>query len=395
MLPFSLPCAKEVHVSYHPRIVRCLLPVLAGNGVAGYPLAKGQPGVSLRSTGQLLFAGLLLPLMVAVTTLALPGHPLQARAESSLAPARLALPLVIASAREGNNGHAFTSPLPTPCQARPPASLPTETARQWLPQLASSRASEASGDSTDADARPQPEPTPDGQDREAFVPILMYHHVAEPQPGWDALRRGLTVSTGLFQEHLDYLRAAGYRSIGLEDLVRHLTLGEPLPPKPVILTFDDGYRDHYTNAYPLLVNYGFTATFFLVTAPIDQGSPEFLTWEMVREMHQHGMSFGAHTYTHPDLRGQTTDYLVWQIVGSAEAIEARIGEKVRFFAYPSGAYDDNVIAVLRSAGFWAALTTEYGCHEHSKLLWTLPRIRVTPEDTATSLAAKLSSCTPP
>ena len=235
-------------------------------------------------------------------------------------------------------------------------------------------------------------PTPDGVRREQAVPILMYHHVSDPQPGWDRLRRSLTVSETQFRGQLVYLRGRGYQTVHLAELVNHLTTGAPLPEKPIVITFDDGYRDNYEVALPALQEYGFVATFFLVTAPIDEGSPEFMTWEQVKAMHQAGMEFGSHSYTHPDLRGKSEDYLVWQLVGSKEAIEERIGEPVRFLAYPSGAYDEQVIAVAKSAGFWGAVAVDFGCRQALDRLFTLSRVRVTPEDTESSFERKLALC---
>jgi len=175
---------------------------------------------------------------------------------------------------------------------------------------------------------------------------------------------------------LRYLQAQGYQSISLYDLVDYLNRGRLLPPKPVVLTFDDGYRDAYTNAFPLLQKYGMTGTFFLVTAPIDQHNPEYLSWEQVKEMNAAGMDMECHTYTHPDLRGKDADYIIWQVVGSKEAIEQRTRRPVRFFAYPSGRYDDLVVQILRSAHFWGAVTTMYGDTHSSEETFALRRVRV-------------------
>jgi len=236
---------------------------------------------------------------------------------------------------------------------------------------------------------PTPLPTPDGQKRTTHVPILMYHHIATPPPGADAVRRDLSVSPARFEEQLRYLKENGYQSVTLRDLVYHLALGWPLPERPVILTFDDGYLDVYTYAYPLLKKHGFVATFFLVTAPIDQENPEYVTWDQVALMHEGGMEFGAHSYTHPDLRDKPVDYIVWQVVGSKEAIEARTQEPVRVFSYPSGAYDQLVVDVLRSAHFWAAVTIGNGGPVHSDGLFEIPRIRIRGGDSMDRFVRKL------
>lgn len=223
---------------------------------------------------------------------------------------------------------------------------------------------------------PLPMPTPDGTPRRLVIPILMYHHIGQPGAGTDAIRRDLSVSPANFEAQLRYLVGHGYGPITLESLVLHLQIGRPLPPKPVVLTFDDGFRDNYTNAYPLLKEYGFVGTFFVITGFVDEGRPEYMSWSEIELMHANGMEIGSHTYTHPSLRGKSFDYIVWQVLGSKEAIEARTQEPVRFLSYPSGQYDQQVIDVLRSAGYWAAVTVEAGSLQSSERPFELKRIRV-------------------
>ncbi len=223
---------------------------------------------------------------------------------------------------------------------------------------------------------PIPLPTSDGLQRVVQVPILVYHYVSAPPQGADAIRRDLSVSPEQLEKQLRYFRDEGYTTITLNDLALALQIGHPLPDKPLILTFDDGYRDNYSNAFPLLQEYGFTATFFLITGLIDDGRPEYLTWEQVVEMDAAGMAMEAHGHTHPDLRNRSLDYLIWQMVGAKEAIEARTHKPVRFFCYPSGKYDDRVIQVLHSAHYWGAATLHHGDDHHSDRMFELKRVRV-------------------
>ncbi len=223
---------------------------------------------------------------------------------------------------------------------------------------------------------PTPGPTPDGVRRSARVPILLYHHIAVPPPDADRIRYNLSVPPDLFEAHLRFLKSAGYTSITLDDLVYYLTRGRPLPPKPIIITLDDGYRDNYTNAFPLLKKYGFTATFFIITDLVNQKHPEYLTWDMVREMKAAGMAFGAHGRTHIDLSRADLDQLVWQALGSTEVFQVELGEPARYIAYPSGKYNEQVIAVYKSAHYWAGLTTNQGATHTSDNLFELKRIRV-------------------
>jgi len=214
----------------------------------------------------------------------------------------------------------------------------------------------------------------------------MYHYISKPPRNADPIRLDLSVPPTQFAEHLVYLRAEGYTSITLSDLAFALEQGRELPPKPIILTFDDGYRDHYWNAYPLLRIYGFKGTFFLITSVIDQENPNYLSWAQVSEMSAGGMDMEAHGYTHTDLRGRSVDYLVWQVLGAKEAIEARTHKPVRFFCYPSGSYDEKVVAVLRSAHYWGAVTTQFGWEHHTGELFALKRVRIHGRYTAEDLA---------
>ena len=223
---------------------------------------------------------------------------------------------------------------------------------------------------------PTPLPTSDGRLREARVPILMYHYISELPPGADIYRRDLSVPPAAFEAQLAWLRDQGYESITLTDLVYHLSLGWPLPDKPIILSFDDGYVDNYVHAFPLLKEYGYVGTFFLVTGPIDFDNPDYMTWDMVEEMHQAGMDFQPHSYRHFDLRGKDLDFLIFEILAPTEAIEAHTGETPRFFSYPSGRFDDQTVAVLKSANFWGAVITEQGATHASDTLFELSRVRV-------------------
>ncbi|RME78652.1 MAG: polysaccharide deacetylase family protein, partial [Chloroflexi bacterium] len=238
---------------------------------------------------------------------------------------------------------------------------------------------------------PTPLPTPIGDGAALHVPILMYHYISDPPPGADAIRRDLSVPPARFEEQLAWLRQAGYQTVSMKDVVYALSGRGSLPEKPVVLSFDDGYRDNYQNAFPLLKKYGFTGIFFVFTQVIDEYNESYLTWEMVREMHQAGMEFGSHSYRHLDLRGRDVDLLVYEIVGSKEAIEERIGEPVRFFCYPSGRYDEMTVRVLESADFWAAVTTQWGADFTFADRFEIPRIRIHGDTTLEQFAAIMES----
>ncbi|BCX02280.1 MAG: hypothetical protein KatS3mg053_0218 [Candidatus Roseilinea sp.] len=225
-------------------------------------------------------------------------------------------------------------------------------------------------------AAPTATATPVRPPASARVPILMYHYISEPPPGADRYRIDLSVTPQDFEQQLQYLAANGYITISLYDLYAHLQLGRSLPTRPIVLTFDDGYRDHYDHAFPLLQKYGMHGTFFITTDFINFGNPNYLTWEMVREMSAAGMHIESHARTHRDLRNRDFQFLVWEILGPIEQITAHTGKRPRFFCYPSGRYDDAVIRMLRSVQTWAAVTTEHGSVHTLANAMTWQRIRV-------------------
>jgi peptidoglycan/xylan/chitin deacetylase (PgdA/CDA1 family) len=204
----------------------------------------------------------------------------------------------------------------------------------------------------------------------------MYHYISVPPSVDDRLRYGLSVPPELFEAQLRLISDNGFTTITLRDLYEYLAIGKPLPDKPIILTFDDGYLDNYTNAFPLLQKYGMTGTFFVLTGPADAGNPNYLSWDMIQAMSDGGMDMQLHSRDHYDMRGRSDDWLFFQIIGGRQSIEGHTGKPVIFMAYPSGKYDVNVLRFLEQNHFWAALTTAYGkTHAlRDALVWDRVRI---------------------
>jgi peptidoglycan/xylan/chitin deacetylase (PgdA/CDA1 family) len=234
-----------------------------------------------------------------------------------------------------------------------------------------------------------PVPPPAEVPQSARVPILMYHYVSELPADADHYRRDLTVTPERFEAHLRYLSEAGFHPITLTDLYLHLTEGYPLPEKPVVLTFDDGYVDAYEVAFPLLLEYGFPGTFFVLSTPAHFEAPGYLTWNQMREMSEAGMDIQSHGRDHVDLRNRSYDYLVYQTLGIQEAVRHHTGQIPRFFCYPSGRYDAGVIQALKDVGYWGAVTTEWGQTHTPEGLFLMPRLRVRGADTLESFTELL------
>lgn len=231
---------------------------------------------------------------------------------------------------------------------------------------------------------------PDGVARTAYIPILMYHYLSTPPANADIYRQDLSVPPALFAAQLDRIKSEGYTTISLYDLIAYLQQGKSLPEHPVILTFDDGYRDNYENAFPLLHERQMTATFFLVIDFINNERPEYLTWDMVREMYAGGMAIEVHGIDHSSLRKRSRADLEFQALRSYETIQDRIGIRPRFVSYPAGEYDADTITMFQSAGYWAALTTVQGATHNSDKLFELKRVRIrnttTPDELVRLLA---------
>ncbi len=190
----------------------------------------------------------------------------------------------------------------------------------------------------------------------AIVPILIYHairpYIAADSKG---ARRWIATPDTLESE-LSWLRENGYSSVTFDALAAHVTSGAPLPPRPVILSFDDDWQSQYQNAVPLLRKYGFTATFFIWVRAV--GRAHHMSWDEIRELDAEGMEIGCHTLTHlilPKLKSD--DMLRREIVSAKQLIEAHIGHPVTSLAYPFGQYDERVVGIAREAGFTSARGT--------------------------------------
>lgn len=233
-------------------------------------------------------------------------------------------------------------------------------------------------------------PQGDGTLRRIRLPILMYHYVETLPPNADNIRRGLTVSPELFEQHLGYLQQHGYETVNSEQVYHALTVGAPLPPKPIMLTFDDGYDTHYSIVFPLLRQYGMIGTFYVITSALDHQRSGHMTWPQAVEMAQAGMEIAAHTKNHVELRGRTHDQLVYEVIGSIESITAYAGQRPFGFAYPVGRYDRNTLRFMATVGPIVATTTQNGLYISTDTMLTAPRLRITQNVTPYALGRMLN-----
>jgi peptidoglycan/xylan/chitin deacetylase (PgdA/CDA1 family) len=236
---------------------------------------------------------------------------------------------------------------------------------------------------------PKPKPKPVGgitgaAARRMPVPILMYHVINKAPAG--VPNAELWVDKDVFADEMRALRKAGYTAVTLEQVWSGWRRGGPLPKKPVVISFDDGYLSHYTNAKPVLRKLGWPGVLYLEVKSIGPGG---LTEHQIRSLMNAGWEIDSHTLTHPDLTTLDDAALRRELVDSRREIRTRFGAKADFFAYPAGRYDDRVEAATKAAGYKAAVTVDEGIARGRDDPFALKRVRVNASDTAVTLLAKL------
>lgn len=231
------------------------------------------------------------------------------------------------------------------------------------------------------------------------VPILTYHSISENLFGKVHPYHQINTPASIFAAQMKWLRQAGYRTISLSELMNAFETSQNLS-KTVVLTFDDGYQDFYTEAFPLLKQCGFTATVFLATDRIRDTSvrvegADYLTWGEVRELHAEGITFGSHSVTHADLRSLGPEQIDYELGYSKESIEQRIGAPVEFFSYPftlpeeDGDFIRYLADTLENLGYANGVSSTIGRAKPRDTRFFLPRLSVNSWDDAELLRAKL------
>ncbi len=196
------------------------------------------------------------------------------------------------------------------------------------------------------------------------VPILYYHRVEEniaPKSG---------VSPKMFEWQMEYLRRGKYSSVSFGDLENHISFGHPLPPRPLIISFDDGHADIFTRVFPILKRFGFTATVFLVSGYIGKNADwdgckkgedlPLVTRENIHEMVADGFHFGSHTRTHKRLIDLSEEAAREEIEKSKQDLENLTQRPVRSFSYPYGDFNKEIMEMVKVAGYGAARTVLRG-----------------------------------
>jgi peptidoglycan/xylan/chitin deacetylase (PgdA/CDA1 family) len=200
------------------------------------------------------------------------------------------------------------------------------------------------------------------------VPVLAYHKIDHPSA--DAKVRGGFTPPNRFEKQMLYLIKHGFVFYTASDLIEYYLENGKFPDKGISLTFDDGWKDNYTNAFPILRRLGIKATIFLVPSCIGQTSAkvvaggenprEHLSYDEILEMSEYGIEFGSHTVNHLHLDKIPLQEVEYEVEESKKQIENLLQKDCRVFAYPAGFFNEVARGSVEKAGYLAAFTTVYG-----------------------------------
>ncbi len=175
------------------------------------------------------------------------------------------------------------------------------------------------------------------------IPILMYHSISrDTEEGVHPYYRVVTTPE-VFAQHMAFLSDQGYQVLGLEAAIKLLHrdngVQQSMPEKPVVITFDDGFLDFYSDAFPILARHNFTAMVFIPTGLIGEqrrtfNGKELLIWDEIRDLRKKGVVFGSHSMTHRQLQQVRRDEVEHEIMHSKEVLEDKLGERIEYFSYP-------------------------------------------------------------
>ncbi len=206
--------------------------------------------------------------------------------------------------------------------------------------------------------------------------ILMYHYIDEP-PSADRSHRGLYVPRAEFRSQLKEMKNLSLTAVDPDQYDMHLKNGHK-KERTVWITFDDGKRDNYTNAFPALKEAGMIATFFVTVDPCLQEKKGYICRSELKEMLDEGMSIGSHTLSHPRLARIEASQLRAELFDSKKKLEDFLGVEVPSFCYPYGNFNDKVVELVKEAGYKLALSTIRDNRNHEADRWRLKRAMVQP-----------------
>lgn len=200
------------------------------------------------------------------------------------------------------------------------------------------------------------------------VPVLYYHSVQE------SANNEVTITPKALKEQLKYIKDQGYITLTINQLENYLLHNSPIPQKSIVITFDDGYMDNYSNAFPILKDLNMTATIFCITSDLD-GS-YYLSKDAITEMSKYGIDIESHTVNHEKLDKLSYDEQLKELKESKETLESTTGKEITSIAYPFGNFNDDTIKASKAAGYTLGFTTNRGLSDRDDNPLKLDRIYI-------------------
>jgi peptidoglycan/xylan/chitin deacetylase (PgdA/CDA1 family) len=219
------------------------------------------------------------------------------------------------------------------------------------------------------------------------VPVLLYHKIDFPTA--DVKIRGAFTAPKKFERQISYLKGKGFEFYTASELIKFFLANGEFPPRAVALTFDDGWKDNYRNAFPILKKHGVRATIFLIPSFIGQttdivtadgeGAREHLAEKDILEMGRSGIEFASHSFSHKLFDRVSDEEIEFEVTESKKFIEKLTGKECSTFAYPAGFFTDFAKRAIKKAGYDAAFTTVYGAEDNSDV-YSLNRVEILRRD---------------
>ena len=229
------------------------------------------------------------------------------------------------------------------------------------------------------------------------ITILMYHQVGRFPPMKE--HRATYCDIGRFKRQMWYLHAFGYRVLSLDDVADIFENGRPIPPRAVVLTFDDGYRNFLTQAVPVLSRYGFPAIVYVVPSLIGKKAewlaldghptPAMLSAEEILQVRKAGFDVGSHNLVHERMAEKPLERQIYEAEESKRMLEALLNEEVRHFCYPYGSHNADSLEAVERAGYTTAVTCQRAAATPDFDLLALPRKAISFGDTLPGFIFKL------
>ena len=219
---------------------------------------------------------------------------------------------------------------------------------------------------------------------EKYLPILMFHYIEDvPSDSSDQMRYNLSFSPQKLEQFLIFFEEHNIKTLTFWDLKKIIERKKEFPEKAVMLTFDDGYKNHYDNAFPILKKYNAKGVFFIISSKPDNDS-NYANWNQLKEMADNGQEIASHTVSHLNLVNFSKAEIKSELEISKNTIEKKIGKPVISLCYPAGKYNERVIEVAKE-NYLFARTTKLGKHFSFQKRYEIPIIRIFPTTGIASL----------